>query len=389
MAPIRSVGRQGLKKPAVAFQVRLFSGKHRVTRYTIEARREERLARKFKAIIGLLMLATLGPRAICSKSSGHKSDADLARMTPQQHVEEYDESYASNAGCEGLATTRVGLQSTTDPLRKKLGDLFWDDVRNGRDQAAGFTERLMTDLTLAGPGVTLPQFGDRKSEAELARMTPEQHVREYSDEYYHHAFWDHEYTNLLESFVLRDGIEAIPALITAVDQFDPGSRKGSSRMADAWCFAAEGLLAQLDSHVIRLRTTEPGTRAIQAMEHLVQRMQAAGFDAQNGPKGNSHLSRYLGTHSERDRLRGLNASDWSIQDTLRVKYNMRLSDCEMIGFVEYLIQHNPTYPGWTEGEIYRDHSDLNEAGNPRIHVVLKNPERFYRLYLSYKAGTQP
>jgi hypothetical protein len=79
----------------------------------------------------------------------------------------------------------------------------------------------MVDLSLAGPEATLPRFGGRKSDAELARMTPEQHVREYCDEYYHHAFWDHEYTNLLESYVLRDGIEAIPALITAVDQFDP------------------------------------------------------------------------------------------------------------------------------------------------------------------------
>jgi len=54
-----------------------------------------------------------------------------------------------------------------------------------------------------------------------------------------------------------------------------------------------------------------------------------------------------------------------------------------------MIQNYPSYPIWTEGEIYRDHSDLNEAGNPRILVVLKNQERFYRLYLSYKAGTRP
>jgi hypothetical protein len=220
-------------------------------------------------------------------------------------------------------------------------------------------------------------------------MTPQQHVEEYCDEYYRHAFWDHDYMNQLKGYVLRDGTEALPSLIRVVDEYDPTTKARRSPQYNAWCFAAEGLLSQLDSHIIRLRTTEPGTRAIQAMEHLVQRMQAAGFDAQNGPKENSHLSRYLGTHSELDRLRGLNASDWSIQDTLRVKYNIRLSDREMIGFVEYLIQHNPSYPSWTEGEIYRDHSDLNEAGNPRILVVLKNPERFYRLYLSYKAGTQP
>jgi hypothetical protein len=322
--------------------------------YLLESRhfrnqqKKESLRNKFRAIIGLLMLAALGPRAICSTSSGHKSDADLARMTPQQHVEEYDESYASNAGREGLATTRAGLQSPSDALRKKLGDLFWDDVRNGRHQAAGFTARLVTDLTLAGPGATLPQFGGRKSEAALARMTPEQHVHAYCDEYYHHAFWDHEYTNLLESYVLRDGIQAIPALITVVDQFDPGSGKGSSRRANAWCFAAVGLLSQLDGRCRRLQAIDDGKKAIAAVERLMQRMRA------DGPKPDNHTDWYEGGLSFLSAMQGMNFLDDSIRDTLRIRFSVTLSDEEFRGFVKYLIQNDPRYPGWAETELYSD-----------------------------------
>jgi hypothetical protein len=244
-------------------------------------------------------------------------------------------------------------------------------------------------LLAIGSEATSAQAMGHKSEADLARMTPGQRVEEYCDEYYHHAFSDIGYMDLLKGYILHDGTDAVPPLISVIDGYDPTTNEGGSRKKDAWCFAAEGLLSQLDSHVIRLRTAELGTRAIQAMEHLIQRMEAAGFDAQDRQKQNKMLSRYMGTHSELERLQGLNASDWSIQDTLKVKYNIKLSDHEMLGFVRYLTQYDPTYPRWAESEIYRDHSDLNEAGNPRIYVILKNGERFYRLYLQYKSVTLP
>jgi hypothetical protein len=132
-----------------------------------------------------------------------------------------------------------------------------------------------------------------------------------------------------------------------------------------------------------LQAIDGGKKAIAAVERLMQRMRAAG------PKPDNHTDWYEGGLSFLRAMQGISFLDDSIRDTLRIKFSVTLSDEEFRGFVKYLIQNYPTYPGRTEGEIYRDHSDLNEAGNPRILVLLKNPERFYRLYLSYKAGTQP
>jgi len=77
--------------------------------------------------------------------------------------------------------------------------------------------------------------------------------------------------------------------------------------------------------------------------------------------------------------------DISIKDTLELKYKIRLSRREMLGFVEYLISKDPAYPNWSQTEWYKDWSDVNEHGVPQQYIIVKNIEPFYKAYLEYKA----
>jgi len=244
---------------------------------------------------------------------------------------------------------------------------------------------LMIAVAVAG----YPQSSHSKADTALAGITADQHVTEYCEQYYRNGFRDHDYTNLLESYVLRDGTEAPPSLIKAIDDYDPATKEGRSPKSEAWGFAAEGLLHQLDQRCIRLRATEIGMKAIQSMERVIQRMHRAGFDFENGPGYSKQLSRYQETSILLKEMQGINFLDSAIQDTLRIKYGISLSEGEMLGFVRYLIASDPRYPGWAEREGYWDPTTLNAAGTASRRVIVKNHERFYRLYLSYKAGTPP
>jgi hypothetical protein len=337
--------------------------------------------------MGLVLLMALGADGICSQFIRRECDSDVVRIMAEQQLQRYSDEYPRQA-FDHMVTFRsgVGLQSLGGTPRKKLEDQFLDDFKNRRYQAGGFVERLMADLSLAGPGATAPQFSGRKSETELARMTPEQHVQEYCEEYHNHEFWDHEYTNLLESYVLRDGMEAVPILIKILDQFDPGSSKGRSRVADAWCFAAEGLLSQLDERCIRLQATDEGRKAIEAMEGLVKRLQSAG---EKSPQGNNYLRRSEGPRILLRYMKGINGTDIAIQYSLKTEHKIALSDSQMLTFVTYLINHSPSYPARADVEIYRDPSDVNQGGYPKLHLILKDAERLYRLYLEYQEASQP
>ena len=75
-------------------------------------------------------------------------------------------------------------------------------------------------------------------------------------------------------------------------------------------------------------------------------------------------------------LKGVNLSDQCVKDTLKVKYEVDLTEKELLDFVNYLIAHNPQYPSSSE----REHSKSGK----RI-CLYKKPEVFQQAYLEYKA----
>ncbi len=241
-------------------------------------------------------------------------------------------------------------------------------------------------LVICVIGLVSGQVNRHKSEGEIGEMTPDQRVQEYCDEYYHHAFWDSDYIGMLNEHILRDGTRALPAITQIIDEFDPTNPQANSREKDARAFAAEGLLTQVDGRVVRLRGIPEGRTAIDAMTRLVQRMLAAHFNVADVTKSeHSDRYRYQATRDEAAQLRGLNMFDIAIQDTLRVRYKIRLLDKQMLGFVNYLISQDPRYPIWSTVEDYKDMRNRNAAGNPRQFGILKNAEPFYDAYRKYKA----
>jgi len=113
-------------------------------------------------------------------------------------------------------------------------------------------------------------------------------------------------------------------------------------------------------------------------------MRAAHFDTAESYA--YEQNRYQGSLSHLEHLEGLNYYDEAIGNTLRLKYDISLSDKELLGFVNYMISQDPRYPSWSEGEEYKDLTKRNEAGYPIWYFVVKAPEPFYKAYLNYKTS---
>lgn len=215
-------------------------------------------------------------------------------------------------------------------------------------------------------------------------MTPEQHVNEACREYARHGLSDSGYQDLLESYISRDGLKAVPHLAAIVDDYDPSRTAGDSKERNARSEAAEGFLGYIDGNVVRLRGSDEGRKAIKAMRALLERMRTAHFDSgENYDRRNTYEILADGVKE----VEGINYCDESIRSTLKLRYKISLSDKELSDFTNYLILQDPYYPGWSEREEYKDMTQRNEAGNPIWYVVMKKPERLYNAYLQYKGKT--
>lgn len=227
------------------------------------------------------------------------------------------------------------------------------------------------------------QASAHKSENEIARMTPEQRVDEACEEYARHGFVDSVYQDLLEVYVGRDGIKAVPALSKIVDQYDPGPHEGNTKRKNSRCFAAEGFLSYIDENVVRLRGSEAGKQGIDAMRRLIERMRAAHFDSAESYDSNHR--RFQGSIFVLTRLAGVNGCDEAIRNTLRLQYKTSLSEKEFVDYVSYLIAQNAEYPGWSKLEETKHPTERNNAGYPIWYLVVKNPEPHYKAYLQFTA----
>jgi hypothetical protein len=127
----------------------------------------------------------------------------------------------------------------------------------------------------------------------------------------------------------------------------------------------------IDSRSVRLRASPEGRRVIEAIERLAARMRAAD-------KSEEIVEMLL-----RD-IKGVSETDRAIQDTLWVKYRIKMSDSETLELSNYLVKNDPMYPTWSESELIKDYSRINEAGNPLQVFILKKPDPYYQQYLAFK-----
>jgi len=212
-------------------------------------------------------------------------------------------------------------------------------------------------------------------------MTTEQRVEEYSREYARHGLTDSDYGILIERYLYQDGLKTVTYLAVIIDGYDPTHRDGTSKERAARAYAGTTFLPQMDANVVRLRASEEGRKAIEAMRALLERMRTAYFDSgENYDQRNTYEILADGVKE----VEGINYCDESIRSTLKLRYKISLSDKELSDFTNYLILQDPYYPSWSEREEYKDMTQRNEAGNPIWYVVMKKPERFYNAYLQYK-----
>lgn len=230
-------------------------------------------------------------------------------------------------------------------------------------------------------------YHKHKSEAKIAKMTPAERVDELIDEHFHHR-WDvlDEQSDLIEKYILIDGTKALPRIIERMNEYDP-SRPNGNKTNKYWKFeACWFLLSSMDNMAFRVRASEEGRRAIDALEKSVERMQAAGFAVDNIDNAETHSDNgiFVMVGNDVKHLKEVNWNDESIQDTFRFVYKIKLSNAELLDFSNYLTVRYPKYPSWSKGMSVKDDTEISPAGLPVINTMLEKPERYYEAYLEFK-----
>jgi len=242
---------------------------------------------------------------------------------------------------------------------------------------------LSLSILADSPGCYGAQFGSgHKSKAEIARMSSEQRVEEHCREYVRHGLVDLEYGDLLESYLYHDRLSAIPCLANIIKQYNPSRPEARGKELGQRAYACTTLLQRIDANVVRLRASDEGRKAIEAMRELLDRMRAAHFDTSESY--DQRITCEILVDGLR-KIEVLNGCDEAIRNSLRLRYDISLSDKELLDLTDHMISQDPYYPSWSEREEYKDLTRRNEAGNPLWYVVMKKPEPYYTAYLQYKA----
>lgn len=234
-------------------------------------------------------------------------------------------------------------------------------------------------LTASPAPADVSCFGENykpKSEALIASMTTRQLIDElimmepsafdtYVDPY--------DYRNSIEKRIRQAGAEALP-LIT--EYMNNSFQNQSDFDCDNSRFSTVQRMAHdIDRFEFRLRGTSDGHLTIDAYERALERVEKPGFTQKD-------VTYYRTMFF--NQLKGTSHVDRNIQDTFWVRYRIEISEGELLEFVNFLIELDPTYPSWSGTDFIKDQSRINKAGNPKQVYVFKQPERFYEAYLEFK-----
>jgi hypothetical protein len=223
-----------------------------------------------------------------------------------------------------------------------------------------------------------------KSEAEIARMTPAQRVDEWVDEHVYHRYdLEDDHADIIKRYILRDGLGALPRMIEIMDEYDPTKfREGQGRRGERFDACWE-MLGYIDHQVVRLRASEEGRRAMEALERAIDRMRAAGYGQKDQHEWEQH-GRFDLAVMYLEEAKGVNLADRAMMDTFWIRHKVQMTDEELVAFSNFMVARDPTYPSWSEKDFIKDYTRINEAGNPAQRHVMKKPERFYEAYLEFK-----
>lgn len=223
-----------------------------------------------------------------------------------------------------------------------------------------------------------------KSEAEIAAMTPAQRFDELANEQAYHKYdvLD-EQSRLIRKYIRLDGLKTLPRIIEIINEYDPMSDSGKSENKGEHFDAAWMTLDYIDNSVVRIRSSEEGRQAIDALERATERMRAAGNGQQDQHEWAEH-GRFDLAITMLESLKGVNKIDSRIRETFRFFYKINMSDAELLEFSNFLAVHYSDYPSWSETNNFPDNTQINEAGNSIWIHSMKEPERYYEAYLEFK-----
>jgi hypothetical protein len=237
----------------------------------------------------------------------------------------------------------------------------------------------------------IPKAGSQKhkTEAEIINMTPAARVDEWVNEEVGHQYnLDDDHSDLIRKYVLRDGTKALPRLIEIMDEYDPADRK-QKRKGERFD-AAFLMFSFIDRQAVRLRGSEEGRLAMKALERGIQRMRAAGFAQKDDGRAWDWVpdGRFEQAKANLEEANGIGLTDEAIRETFRIKFNLVLSDAELLEFSNFLVARYPDYPSWSEKDRIKDPNRLNKTGSPLQVRVVKDPARFYEAYSEFTKKTQ-
>src|SRR5437867_11282840 len=130
---------------------------------------------------------------------------------------------------------------------------------------------ILLDWMRYAPAVHAEKY-KHKPESEIAAMTPAQRVDEWVNEQVLHRFdLSDDHSDIIEKYILRDGLKALPRLIEIIDEYDPtrfseGKGRKGERFDACWL-----MLNYIDERAVRLRRSEEGRRAMDAPERAINR----------------------------------------------------------------------------------------------------------------------
>lgn len=175
----------------------------------------------------------------------------------------------------------------------------------------------------------------------------------------------------------------MPRLTEIINEYDPTRfREGDGKRGERFD-ASVLMLGYIDAFGVRLRSSEEGKQAVDALGRALDRRRKAGYGQPDQHDWERH-ERFDEAASQFENAKGISFTDRAIKDTLRIKYNIKLSDVGMLEFVNFLTARYPNYPSWSKLENFVDETQRNSAGNPLQFLILKKPERYYEAYTDFK-----
>lgn len=242
---------------------------------------------------------------------------------------------------------------------------------------------LLLCLIILAPCAANAQWYRHKSEAKIAAMSPAERVGEWIKEHEHHKYdVSDEQRMLTGKYVLIDGSKDLPHIIKIIDEYVPTKRQKGGK-GERFQGAYLSLIA-IDNTEVRLRASEEGRRAIDALERAIERMRAAGYAVKkDGYDWNNGLLKISEIHLRY--AKGINETDRDIQNTFWFVYKIKVFDAELLEFSNYLTEHHPEYPSWSERKWVENREESPVGFSVKyISIILKNPERYREAYLEFK-----